>query len=110
MLRWAFAAWVWGANVSTLVLCHFVFSINSISHLFGSRRYDLADDSRNNFVVALMSFGEGWHNNHHCYPGRAKLGEPWWEIDISWYGIRVLEALGIVWDVRRGAPRRPTEY
>lgn len=96
-----FPGWVWGANVSTLVLCHCVFSINSFSHRFGKRRYDLPDTSTNNFAVAIASFGEGWHNNHHQWPHRARLGETLGEIDISWYGIWVLEKLGIVWDVRR---------
>jgi stearoyl-CoA desaturase (Delta-9 desaturase) len=99
--RAAFAAWVWGANVSSVLLCHAVFSINSVSHLAGSRRYpETQDDSTNNFFVGLIAFGEGWHNNHHRWPARARLGERLWEIDISWYGIKILRALRIVWDVR----------
>ncbi len=96
-----FAGWVWGANVSTLVLVHCTFAINSFSHRYGSRRYDLPDTSTNNFAVAIASFGEGWHNNHHKWPHRARLGETLGEIDISWYGIWMLEKLGIVWDLRR---------
>ena len=96
----AFAAWVWGANVSSVLVCHGVFSINSVSHRLGSRRYAIDDDSTNNLLVALASFGEGWHNNHHRWPARARLGETFWEVDISWYGIVVLRALGLVRDVR----------
>ena len=96
-----FPGWVWGANVSTVLLCHSVFSINSISHRWGRRRYDVLDDSTNNFAVGLWAFGEGWHNNHHRWPARARLGERWWEVDLSWYGLWVLEKLGLVWDVRR---------
>lgn len=96
-----FPGWVWGANVSTLCLCHSVFSINSFSHRYGARRYDLPDTSTNNLGVAIASFGEGWHNNHHKWPHRARLGETLGEIDISWYGILFLERLGIVWDVKR---------
>lgn len=96
-----FPGWVWGANVSTLVLCHSVFSINSFSHRVGTRRYDLPDTSTNNLGVALASFGEGWHNNHHQWPHRARLGETPGEIDISWYGILALEKVGLVWDVKR---------
>ena len=103
--RAAFAWWVWGANVSTVFLCHAIFSINSVSHLVGTRRYETADQSKNNLAVGLATFGEGWHNNHHRFPGRANLGERLWEIDISWYGIRVLEWLGLVEGVRR-APER----
>jgi stearoyl-CoA desaturase (Delta-9 desaturase) len=100
-IRWAFAAWVWGANVSSVLLCHCTFSINSISHTLGSVRYEeTGDSSRNNFLVAIASFGEGWHNNHHRWPARARLGERFWEIDLSWYGLRVLRFFGIVGDVR----------
>lgn len=98
--RDAFAAWVWGANISSVLCCHGVFSINSVSHLIGSRRYDTGDDSTNNLLVALASFGEGWHNNHHRWPARARLGERWWEVDISWYGLSVLRLLRLIRDVR----------
>jgi stearoyl-CoA desaturase (delta-9 desaturase) len=96
-----FPGWVWGANVSSVLLCHFTFSINSFSHVFGTQRYEARDDSRNSLVIALVSFGEGWHNNHHSLPWRARLGEGPWQIDITWCGIRLLEGLRLVWDVRR---------
>ena len=100
----AVAWWAWGANLSSVLVCHSVFSLNSISHSLGSRRYATDDLSTNNPVVALATFGEGWHNNHHRWPGRAFLGERLWEIDISWYGIKLMRTLGIVHDVRRQAP------
>jgi stearoyl-CoA desaturase (delta-9 desaturase) len=97
-----FPGWVWGVNVSTLVLVHSTFSINSFSHWLGRRRYDdLPDTSTNNLPVAIMSFGEGWHNNHHKWPHRARLGETAGEIDVTWYGLWALEKLGVVRDLAR---------
>jgi stearoyl-CoA desaturase (delta-9 desaturase) len=87
---------VWGFFVSTVALFHATFTINSLAHRFGSRRFDTRDDSRNNAWLALLTFGEGWHNNHHFFPGAARQGFRWWEIDLSWYGLRVLAALGLV--------------
>lgn len=108
VLAGGFAAWVWGANVSSVLLCHSIFSLNSVSHAIGSRRYDVGDRSTNQPLVALATFGEGWHNNHHRWPGRAYLGEGWREVDISWYGLRLLAALGLVSDLRgqEGEARR----
>ena len=91
---------VWGFCISTVVLFHATFVINSLAHRWGSRRYDTGDDSRNNLLLALITFGEGWHNNHHRYPSAARQGFYWWEIDVSWYLLRVLAALGIVRDLR----------
>jgi stearoyl-CoA desaturase (Delta-9 desaturase) len=90
----------WGFCVSTVVLYHATFSINSLAHRFGSRRYDTRDASRNNAWLALFTFGEGWHNNHHHYPASARQGFYWWEIDFTYYGLKLLQALRIVWDVR----------
>ena len=87
--------------ISTLVLYHTTFSVNSLNHLFGSRRYDTVDDSRNNWLLALITLGEGWHNNHHHYQSSANQGFFWWEIDISYYLIRFFSLIGLVWDVRR---------
>ena len=92
---------VYGFLVSTLVVYHCTFSVNSLSHLFGSRRYATPDDSRNNWLVALFTFGEGWHNNHHHYQSSANQGFFWWEIDISYCILVVLSWFGIVWDLRR---------
>jgi stearoyl-CoA desaturase (delta-9 desaturase) len=77
-----------------------VFSINSLSHLLGSRRYDTDDESRNNLLLALITFGEGWHNNHHHYQSSANQGFFWWEIDISFMVLRVANWFGLVWDLR----------
>ncbi len=91
---------VWGFIVSTIVLYHVTFGINSLAHTFGSRRYDTDDDSRNNFWLALITFGEGWHNNHHYFPSSARQGFRWWEIDISYYLLVVLSWIGLVWDLK----------
>jgi len=91
---------VWGLCVSTVALWHATFTINSLAHRFGRRRYATRDDSRNNLWLALLTFGEGWHNNHHHYPGAARQGFYWWEVDLSWYGLKLLAALGIVRDLR----------
>src|SRR5207249_4812738 len=85
---------------------HATFSINSLSHLIGRRRYATADDSRNNLFLALITLGEGWHNNHHHYQSSANQGFFWWEIDVSYYLIRLLAWVGLVWDVRRPPPGR----
>lgn len=91
---------VWGFLISTVVLYHTTFTINSLSHLFGSRRYATADTSRNNPLLALLTLGEGWHNNHHRFPGAARQGFRWWEYDVSYYLLRLLALFGVVWDLR----------
>jgi stearoyl-CoA desaturase (delta-9 desaturase) len=91
---------VWGFCVSTVVLAHATFTINSLAHTIGHRRYETSDTSRNSWPLALLTFGEGWHNNHHHYPGSARQGFRWWEVDLTWYGLRLLAALGLVWDLR----------
>ena len=95
---------VWSL-ISTVVLLHATFTINSLAHVFGSRRYATSDTSRNNFLLALITLGEGWHNNHHHYQSSARQGFRWWELDLSWYGLLLLERLGIVWDLRGVPPR-----
>lgn len=92
---------VWAFFVSTVLLWHGTFTINSLSHLIGRRRYPTGDDSRNNWVLALITMGEGWHNNHHHYQSSTAQGFFWWEIDLSYYLLRGLAALGLVWDLRR---------
>ena len=94
-------ALMWGFFVSTVMLWHGSFSINSLSHLFGKKRYATTDDSRNNWFLAVLTTGEGWHNNHHHYQSSANQGFHWWQIDVTFYVLRVLEMCGIVWDVRR---------
>jgi stearoyl-CoA desaturase (delta-9 desaturase) len=91
---------VWGFFVSTVVLYHGTFTVNSFAHVFGRRRFETSDNSRNNFLVALITLGEGWHNNHHYYPASERQGFYWWEIDVSHYTLRLLSWLGVVWDLR----------
>jgi stearoyl-CoA desaturase (delta-9 desaturase) len=91
---------VWGFCVSTVALYHGTFTINSLAHHWGKRRYATEDNSRNNFWLALLTLGEGWHNNHHHYPASAKQGFFWWEIDMTYYLLRVMSALGLVWDLK----------
>ena len=95
---------IWGFFVSTVMLWHGSFSINSLSHLFGKRRYETSDDSRNNWALAILTTGEGWHNNHHHYQSSANQGFRWWEIDVTFYVLRVLALFGLVWDLRRPSP------
>lgn len=91
---------IWGFAVSTVFLWHGTFVINSLTHIFGKRRFETTDDSRNSLLFALVTLGEGWHNNHHHYQSSCRQGFYWWEIDLTWYALKGLEALGIVWDVR----------
>lgn len=100
------ARWlVWGYFVSTVVLFHGTCLINSLAHTMGRRRYNTDDDSRNSLLLALITFGEGWHNNHHRFPGSARQGFFWWEIDLTYYGLVVLQRLRIIRDLRP-VPRR----
>lgn len=90
----------WGFFVSTVLVYHGTFCINSFTHLLGRRRFKTTDGSRNNLILALITLGEGWHNNHHYYPGSEKQGFYWWEIDISHYILKGLSIFGLVWDLR----------
>lgn len=92
---------VWGGFVSTVLLFHGTFTINSLSHLFGRRRYLTKDTSRNNWLLALITCGEGWHNNHHYHQNTANQGWFWWEIDLSYYLLELLAAVGLVWKLKR---------
>lgn len=91
---------VWGFFISTVLVAHATFAINSIAHVIGSRRYDTDDHSRNNLLLALITLGEGWHNNHHRFPGSERQGFFWYEIDITHYILRALEKLRIVSELR----------
>ena len=93
------ALWI-GFFGSTVLTYHATFLINSVTHMFGRRRYALTDTSRNSLLMALLTFGEGWHNNHHHYQGSANMGFYWWEIDISYYVLKGLSYTGLVWDLR----------
>lgn len=90
---------VWGFFVSTTILWHSTFMINSLAHVYGTRRYDTTDTSRNNFWLALMTMGEGWHNNHHCFMNSARQGFFWWEIDATYYVLKMLSWVGVTWDL-----------
>jgi len=83
-----------------VVTSHATFTINSLSHLLGRQRYDTGDDSRNNPFLALLTFGEGWHNNHHKFPTSVRQGFYWWELDVTWLGLLCLRSLGIVRDLK----------
>jgi stearoyl-CoA desaturase (delta-9 desaturase) len=91
---------VWGFCVPTVTLAHATFAINTVNHMFGSRRFDTIDESRNNPITALFAVGEGWHNNHHRFQRAARNGFYWWEIDPTWYVIRLMQAVGLAWDVQ----------
>ncbi len=95
MLVWFF--------ISTVLCAHGTFTINSLSHVFGTRRFATSDTSRNNFLLALITLGEGWHNNHHHYQSTVRQGFRWWEIDMSWYALVVLSWVGITKDLK-GVP------
>lgn len=90
---------VWGFFVSTIAVFHASCTINSLTHMFGKRRFATKDDSRNSFLLSLLTLGEGWHNNHHRFPGMTRQGLAWWEIDITYYILRGLAALGIIWEL-----------
>jgi len=92
---------VWGFFVSTIILYHMTFTINSLAHVIGKQRYDTGDDSRNNFFLALITLGEGWHNNHHKYPHSEQQGFFWYEVDISHYVLKTLALFGLVWDIKK---------
>lgn len=92
---------IWGFVISTVLLYHATFTVNSLAHVWGKRRYETTDHSRNNFFLALLTLGEGWHNNHHHYPGAARQGFYWWEIDFTYYGLKLLAAMGLIWDLRK---------
>ncbi len=91
---------VWAFCVSTIATYHVTFSINSVAHRSGSRSYDTADNSRNNTLLSLLTFGEGWHNNHHRYPGSARQGFHWWQVDFTYYLLVMMEALGLIWGLK----------
>jgi stearoyl-CoA desaturase (delta-9 desaturase) len=96
---------VWGFCLPTMTLSHATFAINTINHMFGSRRFDTIDESRNNPLTAFFAVGEGWHNNHHRYQRAARNGFYWWEFDPTWYVIRAMAAIGLAWDVQ-AVPKR----
>jgi len=106
VVTWLVGGWtglVWGFMVSVVVVWHVTFCINSVAHVFGRRRYATDDASRNNALLGVLAFGEGWHNNHHHYQRTARQGFFWWEIDVTYYVLKLLEMVRIVWNVE-GVP------
>ena len=104
VLCFAIAGWpglIVGFFWSTVAVYHATFCINSIAHLVGRRRYVTGDDSRNNWLLAIITMGEGWHNNHHAYQSSARQGFRWWEYDPTFYLLKLLERLGLVWNLKR---------
>jgi stearoyl-CoA desaturase (delta-9 desaturase) len=91
---------VWGFFVSTVVLLHATLCVNSLAHTVGGRRFETSDDSRNSLFLALVTLGEGWHNNHHRYMNAARQGFYWWEVDVSYYLLKALSWTGLIWDLK----------
>jgi len=93
--------WVfWGVFVRSVMSLHFTWLVNSATHIWGSQRFDTGDSSTNSFWVAFLTFGEGWHNNHHAQPQSARHGFTWYELDMNWYGIWALRTLGLAWEIK----------
>jgi fatty-acid desaturase len=108
----AFGGWswlLWGAVLPATIGFHVTWMVNSVTHLWGSRRFTTSDDSRNNFWVALLTGGEGWHNNHHAHPVSARHGLAWYEIDVNYYGIRLLQMLGLASHVKTASLKPAAE-
>ncbi|TSC79622.1 MAG: stearoyl-CoA desaturase (delta-9 desaturase) [Candidatus Peregrinibacteria bacterium Gr01-1014_25] len=95
---------LWGGFVRIFLTTHVTWSVNSVCHTFGKRAFETTDESRNHWVIGLLGFGEGWHNNHHAFPRSAFHGLHWWQFDLSGLLIRLWERTGLVWDVQRVAP------
>jgi len=98
---------VWGVFVRTVFVWHITWSVNSVTHLWGYRRYATEESSRNNWIVGILSNGEGWHNNHHAQPRAAAHGHRWWELDVTFLTIRLLSLFGLAWDVVPVNSRQP---
>jgi stearoyl-CoA desaturase (Delta-9 desaturase) len=99
-------ALVWGGLLRVFLYQHATFSVNSICHMFGRKDYRSRDEARNNWIIALLVFGEGWHNNHHAFPASARHGLDRFQLDVSWWVIRAMERLGLVWNVRIPTPEQ----
>src|SRR5205085_6408598 len=96
----AIAGAIWGGFLRIFLMQHVTWSINSVCHVWGSRTFESADHSTNNFPIAIVSLGEGWHNNHHAFPTSARHGLAWWQFDSSWLIIATMQKLRLAWDVR----------
>lgn len=91
---------MWGIFFRTVIGLHATWLVNSATHIWGSQRFPTGDTSTNSFWVAMLTFGEGWHNNHHAHPQSARHGLAWYEFDLNWYGISALRMLGLAWDIK----------
>lgn len=100
---------IWGTLVRIFLVHHVTWSVNSVCHVMGRRPFDTKDQSRNNLLVSWLAMGEGSHNTHHAYPASARQGLEWWELDVSYFVIRTMEALGLAWDVKR-IPKKSLEH
>jgi stearoyl-CoA desaturase (delta-9 desaturase) len=96
---------IWGGLVRVFLVHHVTWSVNSACHLWGLRPYRSNDESRNNAVFGVLAMGEGWHNTHHAFPTSARHGLKWWQIDISYWVIWILERTGLAWDVKLPSPQ-----
>lgn len=96
---------VWAFFISTVFLYHGTYTINSLAHQIGGQRYDTQDDSKNSFLLALITLGEGWHNNHHHYPASTRQGFYWWEFDFTYYLLVLLSWTGLIWNLKPVPPR-----
>jgi stearoyl-CoA desaturase (delta-9 desaturase) len=90
----------WAIFLRVVLGLHSTWLVNSATHMWGNRRFATKDDSRNTWWVAALTFGEGWHNNHHAHPTSARHGLAWYEFDVTWIELKVLKAIGLVWDVK----------
>jgi fatty-acid desaturase len=90
---------IWGMFLRLVWVMHITWLVNSASHIWGYRNYEIPDNSRNLWWVGLLAYGEGWHNNHHAFPSSARHGHRWWEIDVTYMEIRILKRLGLAWHV-----------
>jgi stearoyl-CoA desaturase (delta-9 desaturase) len=97
----ALVGFLWGGLLRHFLVLQATLLVNSVNHLWGTRPYPTADESRNNVVTGLLAFGEGWHNNHHAFPWSARHGLRWWQVDVSWWVLWLMERAGLVWGVRR---------
>jgi stearoyl-CoA desaturase (Delta-9 desaturase) len=104
----ALLGFLWGGLLRHFFTLQATFMVNSVNHLWGSRPYETRDHSRNNLVTGILAFGEGWHNNHHAFPWSARHGLHWWQPDLSWWVIRMMEVCGLVWRVRRAPSEAST--
>ena len=103
-----YTAWslvVWGMFVRMVCVLHVTWFVNSATHIWGYRNYETTDDSRNLWWVGLLAFGEGWHNNHHAYQRMARQGHQWWEVDVTYWTIWVMEKVGLAWNVVHKVPQ-----